>query len=287
MTESLWQPLVLGGVAGSVGELVAQPMIVVRTRMMVQGVGGEGMVRYSGFADTCRTMLRTEGLRSFYKGAAVNALFTPACRSLYMGGLEFSKSVIGGGTASRDFLAGAFAQLIGSLAYVPRDVIVERCAIDGQLKSQVGSCSSSIQALRTMWAHEGMWGFYRAYVPHQFVWIPYNGLFFTFLGRLEALEAQAGLSTANFGLGVVNSAISAAVAGWVTTPIDVIKTRVQVQGANPELFSFSGPVDCVTQLVQKEGVRALFSGATGRMLYLVPNMAIFVPLYEFLKRITS
>lgn len=29
---------------------------------------------------------------------------------------------------------------------------------------------------------EGLAGFYRAYVPHQFVWIPFNGLMLTFLG---------------------------------------------------------------------------------------------------------
>lgn len=169
VTEPWWQPLVLGGIAGSCGELAAQPMIVVRTRMMVQGVASSGsMVQYNGFVDACRSILRQEGVAAFYKGAAVNAAFTPACRALYMAGLELSKSTIGGGTAIKDFTAGTLAQLIGSLAYVPRDVIIERCAIDGQLKNQVGSCSSSMQAFRTMWAHEGMSGFYRAYVPHQY-----------------------------------------------------------------------------------------------------------------------
>jgi len=263
-------------------------MIVVRTRMMVQGVAsGGGIVRYNGFADTCRTMLRNEGVQAFYKGAAVNAAFTPACRALYMGGLELSKATVGTGSAFQDFATGTLAQLIGSLAYVPRDVVIERCAIDGQLKSQVGSCTSSLQALRTMLQHEGMAGFYRAYMPHQFVWIPYNGLFFALLGRLEAVEKASGLPSSSFGLGMANSAACAAAAGWVTTPLDVIKTRVQVQGANPELFDFAGPLDCLKQLVRKEGFRALWSGATGRMLYLVPNMAIFIPLYEQLKRIAS
>merc|ERR1719401_641133 len=125
--------------------------------MMVQGVssstGGEGMVRYSGFVDTCRTMLRTEGVKSFYKGAALNAASTPFARGFYMAGLELSKSCIGEGTAARDFAAGTAAQLVGSLAYVPRDIIIERCAIDGQLRTQVGSCGSSLEAFRTMLRH--------------------------------------------------------------------------------------------------------------------------------------
>jgi len=287
--EPIWQSLVFGGIAGSAGELLAQPMIVVRTRMMVQGVQGSGgsIHAYNGFLDTCRTMLRVEGLRSFYKGAAINAVSTPFARGLYMGGVELSKATIGEGDAIRDFAAGTSAQLLGSLAYVPRDVIVERCAIDGQLSSQVGSCSSSLQAFRTMLAHEGMAGFYRAYVPHQFVWIPYNGLFFSLYGRLKALEASNGVESGSFAVGVANTALCAGVAGWATTPIDVVKTRVQVSGANPEVFDFKGPVDCVTKLVQREGPRALFSGATARVAYLVPNMAVFIPLYELLKRLAS
>jgi hypothetical protein len=32
-----WHPLVLGGAAGSMAEMTVMPMIVVRTRLMVQG----------------------------------------------------------------------------------------------------------------------------------------------------------------------------------------------------------------------------------------------------------
>eukprot|EP00931_Biecheleriopsis_adriatica_P104570 TRINITY_DN79232_c0_g1_i1.p1 TRINITY_DN79232_c0_g1~~TRINITY_DN79232_c0_g1_i1.p1 ORF type:complete len:297 (-),score=29.87 TRINITY_DN79232_c0_g1_i1:42-932(-) len=282
-----WQPLVFGGAAGSMGELLAQPMIVVRTRMMVQGVGANSqageMTRYTGFFNAVSTMLKTEGIRSFYKGAALNAALTPFSRSLYMGGVEVSRSAIGEGTPIKDFMAGTAAQLVGSLAYVPRDVIVERCAIDGQLKKQVGDCGGSIQAFRTMLRHEGILGFYRAYIPHQILWIPYNGFFFSIYGQLQHFQERQGMEK-RFALDIANTALSAAVSGWVTTPIDVVKTRVQVAGANPELFDFKGPVDCALKLARVEGVRGLFAGATGRVLYLVPNMAVFIPLYELMKR---
>jgi hypothetical protein len=290
-TLAWWQPLVLGGIAGSFGEILVQPMIVVRTRMMIQGVSASasnsGMTQYSGFFNTISTMLRTEGVASFYKGAALNACLTPFARGMYMAGVEVSKAVVGEGTAAKDFAAGTSAQLVASLAYVPRDIIVERCAIDGQLSKQVGSCRSSMEAFRTMLAHEGMAGFYRAYVPHQFVWIPYNGLFFALYGKVQALELSYGIKQDGFLISAANTAACAAVAGFVTTPIDVIKTRVQVAGANAELFAFNGPMDCAKQLVQKEGIKGMFAGATGRIMYLAPNMAVFIPLYELLKRLVN
>ena len=283
-----WQPVVLGGLAGSMAEMTAMPCLVVRTRLMVQGVGpGTGLTVYGGLFDCVRTMYRQEGIGAFYKGGMLNAASTPPARGAYMAGVEVSRATIGGGTASKDFAAGALAQLISSLAYVPRDVIIERCAIDGQLTKQHGSASSSMSVLRTIWAQEGARGFYRAYIPHQFVWIPYNGMFFALLGKLVEEERAHGIDASLYGVGVFNTACSAAVSAWVTTPIDVIKTRCQVQGANPELFAFKGPLGCLMQLLKNEGPKALFSGASGRIAYLVPNMALFLPLYDLLKSATN
>ena len=221
------------------------------------------------------------------KGAALNAAFTPPARGLFMIGVDQSKKHIGEGTTLRDFAAGMAGQLVSSLAYVPRDVIVERCAVDGQLAKQVGSSGSSAQVLATIMRTEGFGGFYRAYMPHQFVWIPFNGLMLTFLGKGKEAGDAAGFSTATLSFGVVNTLCSASAAAWLTTPIDVVKTRLQVSGANPDLFSYQGPIDCATKTIRAEGVSALFSGASGRVLYLGPAMAIFMPIYDALKRVLA
>lgn len=262
--------------------LCASPALTV-TRDRIRSVGAEGMTKYSGFFNAIKTMFRKEGIGSFYKGGALNAVATPPARGMYMAGVEISKATIGGGTVGRDFCAGAMAQLISSLAYVPRDVVVERCAIDGQLKSQIGSAGTSAQVLRTIWQTERFAGFYRAYLPHQLVWIPYNGLFFSALGKVTEFEQSYGIDTSSYWLGVANTFCCGAAAGWATTPIDVVKTRLQVQGANPEMFAFNGVFGCFTQLIKHEGPASLFAGATGRMAYLAPNMALFIPLYDVLK----
>ena len=137
--------VVLGGVAGSIGEAVVMPALIVRTRMMVQGAD-KSMVAYSSFGHAVRTMYREEGIGAFYKGVGLNVLFTPLARGLFIAGIEMSKNTIGEGTALKYFAAGMNAQLLASVAYVPRDIVVERCAIDGQLSKQVGSTASSLAA---------------------------------------------------------------------------------------------------------------------------------------------
>lgn len=175
MAPDLLTQFACGATAGTVTAILTMPATVVRTRLMVQG-GASTHVKYRSFLHACRSIAAREGLGAFYKGAALNAAITPPARGLFVVGMETSHRIIGQGTAAKDFAAGTTAQLVASLAYVPRDVIVERCAIDGQLKSQVGSSANSVQVFATIIRHEGVLGFYRAYVTHQAVFVPFNGL---------------------------------------------------------------------------------------------------------------
>ena len=172
--------LTLGGIAGSVAEACVQPALVIRTRMMVQGADSSAKA-YTSFFDAFKSIQSTEGISGFYKGGQINMMFTPIARGLFMAGVDGTKSYLGDDSAAKNFVAGMNGQLLASVAYVPRDIIVERCAIEGQVKSTTGSAASSLAALRTVFATEGWYGFYRAFLPHQMVWIPFNGLFFTFL----------------------------------------------------------------------------------------------------------
>ena len=281
------QSVAIGGLVGGISESIVMPATVVRTRLMVQGAGSSNshaVRQYRGFFDAASTMLRHEGIGSFYKGALVNLGLTPLARGFYMLGVELSKTYVGEGTAAKDFCAGMAGQLVGSLVFVPKDIVVERCAIDGQLTSQVGSSASSLRVLATIAKHEGAAGFFRAFLPHQYVFIPFNGLTMTLAGKGREAGAAVGLDPSAPTFGVANTFASAAAAALATTPIDVVKTRIQVQGANPSLFAYAGPLDCAAQIVRKEGALALFAGASGRILYLAPKLAMMLPMYDVLKK---
>ena len=143
------ETVVIGGIAGSVAEICVQPALVIRTRMMVQGVDKSGATtQYTSFAQALRSMYKAEGLGAFYKGGTLNAAFTPIARGLFMFGVDGTKTYLGDDTALKNFASGMNGQLLASIAYVPRDIIVERCAIDGQVKSTSGSAASSFAALR-------------------------------------------------------------------------------------------------------------------------------------------
>ena len=105
---------------------------------------------------------------------------------------------------------------------------------------------------------------------------------FLFLGQAKVAGHALGAQTDRPAFSATASGAAGAAAAWLTTPLDVVKTRLQVRGANPEAFAFTGPVGCVRSIVSREGARALFSGASGRIVYATLGMAVFLPLYDAL-----
>ena len=117
------------------------------------------------------------------------------------------------------------------------------------------------------------------------VWIPFNGLFFTFLGKINEAEKANGIKNDSYAMGVLNTFLAAGLASLATNPIDVVKTRLQIAGANPAVFDYKGPLDCALKLLRSEGALAFLAGSTGRFMYLGPGFAIWMPTYDLLKRI--
>jgi len=59
--------------------------------------------------------------------------------------------------------------------------------------------------------------------------------------------------------GMVYGGFASCVAETITMPVDVVKTRLQMDGAS-SVKMYSGSVDCAMKLTSKEGVGALFKG---------------------------
>lgn len=67
----------------------------------------------------------------------------------------------------------------------------------------------------------------------------------------------------NIGIGIT----SALMAGVMTQPIDVIKTRMMTQAAS-KAMPYTSALDCATSIVRTEGWRKLYSGFGQRSIYM-------------------
>mmetsp|Transcript_40841 Transcript_40841/g.73753 ORF Transcript_40841/g.73753 Transcript_40841/m.73753 type:complete len:318 (-) Transcript_40841:93-1046(-) len=278
-----------GCVAGIVADVATHPIATVKTRLQVQGAGGghHGAAAYTGLVQGFTSIVRYEGAMTLYKGlGAVIACAAPA-QGLYFTGYETSKAMLGGGQSSAgNFVSGMIAQACGSLVWVPMDVVKERLQVEGQVKvAEV--YTGSFHAFGQIMRKEGLMGLYRAFPIHNLTWAPFNGFYFCIFEKCKQWCIDAGYADEHDRLYTEAQLSSATAAGvvsaTVTNPLDVVKTRLQVARANPEMFPFGNSWQAAKHLLEHEGATAFMDGAVARAAWLTPRLAICVSVYDWAK----
>jgi solute carrier family 25 protein 16 len=67
----LWVHLLIGGVAGLIGQTVAYPFDTIRHRMQLEGIA-KGIPRYRGTWDALKLIWKHESVRGFFWGLSIN-----------------------------------------------------------------------------------------------------------------------------------------------------------------------------------------------------------------------
>jgi hypothetical protein len=120
------------------------------------------------------------------------------------------------------------AETLSCLIFVPVDVVKERLQIQRGNGSGGhhgdSSYKGSWDGLKTIWRVEGTRGIYRGYGATLLSFGPFSALYFMFY---EELKSRAGLG-ASPAVTIANSCASGALAAWLTSPLDLVKLRMQV-----------------------------------------------------------
>jgi len=156
-----------------------------------------------------------------------------------------------------------------------------------------------MEAVNHIKSTKGLMGFYAGFGPFVARDIPFSAIQFPFYELLKmtsiyVLASRAGVKPSSYELpGIINSingSIAGATSGFVTTPLDVLKTRRMTfqstsdsQGKNKQV-SIAAEVSAI---IADEGVPGLFKGATMRMMYLTIGGFAFFGVYENAKRFIS
>ena len=162
-------------------------------------------------------------------------------------------------------VAGAVAEVGGALIWVPQDVVKQRAQVLGGREGATGP--SSLAVARTIVAKEGWQGLMRGYWASVATFAPYVVLYFALYdsGRSAVCRAR-GRPGDNMAVGPAGNlalaALAAAAAGAVTSPLDVVKTRIQVNMKEGEFVSLR---QGLVATVRAEGITGLMRGATARV----------------------
>lgn len=158
---------------------------------------------------------------------------------------------------------------------------------------QAGIHSKGILALKSIIQHDGYKGLYTGYGSTFLRDIPFDIIQFTLYEelkkQLQDYKKQDLVLYENAALGSIAGGCAAA----LTTPLDVIKTRLQTQAGQQQNKSsniplqhqrYKGVIDAFVRISREEGYSTLFSGIKPRVAWISIGGAIFIGSFEEFRR---
>uniref|UniRef100_A0A3Q1J3Q5 Mitochondrial S-adenosylmethionine carrier protein n=1 Tax=Anabas testudineus TaxID=64144 RepID=A0A3Q1J3Q5_ANATE len=240
-----------GGCAGMCVDLTLFPLDTVKTRLQSQ----QGFYKAGGF-------------RGIYAGVPSAAVGSFPNAAAFFVTYECTKSLLGaGGVLSpphmapvTHMLAASLGEIVACLIRVPTEVVKQR--------TQASPSSTTYNILLATLREEGVRGLYRGFgstVLRETLWSRRQG------HTLYSWQAA------------VCGAFAGAVAAFVTTPLDVAKTRIMLAKAGSTAASGNIPL-VLYDVWKSRGLTGLFAGSIPRMTFISVGGFIFLGAYEKVRR---
>ncbi|OUC48033.1 putative glutamate carrier 1 domain protein [Trichinella nativa] len=112
--------------------------------------------------------------------------------------------------------------------------------------------------------------------------VTFSAIYFPLFANLNSKgpRKKDGSGEAVFWHSFICGNIAGATASFAVTPLDVIKTRLQLlQQSNSITPQYRGIVDAFRRILYEEGVTAFFKGAACRMAVVAPLFGIAQTIY--------
>ncbi|CAA0815298.1 S-adenosylmethionine carrier 1-chloroplastic/mitochondrial [Striga hermonthica] len=259
----LFEGVIAGGTAGVVVETALYPIDTIKTRLQAARGGGKIILKglYSGLAGNLAGVLPAS--------AVFVGVYEPTKQKLLR---SFPENL----SALAHLTAGALGGLAASCIRVPTEVVKQRM--------QTGQFASAPDAVRLIVSKEGFRGLYAGYGSFLLRDLPFDAIQFCIYEQLRIGYKLAAKRDLNDPENAVIGAFAGALTGAITTPLDVIKTRLMVQGSGNQ---YKGIMNCVQTIVREEGPRALLKGIGPRVLWIGIGGSIFFGVLESTKRLLA
>lgn len=260
--------LISGAVAGFTVDAILFPLDTLKTRLQIA---------------TTEAARRPGALLSgLYAGFGPAVLASAPAAAAFFGVYDYLKRTLADRfsnvsdryTPFFHMLAAAGGDVASSTVRVPFEVVKQRI--------QSGMYTSPIAAVKSIAAKEGFGGFFAGYTSLVLRELPFDALQFPLYEFLKSALASRQKRHLHTWETSVCGSIAGGVAAAVTTPLDVVKTRLMTQSlSNPK---YLGIIHGIRTIASEEGSAALMSGVVPRVMWISLGGAIFFGAFEAAKK---
>ncbi|GLJ32764.1 hypothetical protein SUGI_0659810 [Cryptomeria japonica] len=289
---------VIGAVLFSVQSAMLHPMAVVKTRIQVAEAGFTQMNGVHMF----RNILRTDGIPGLFRGYGTSAIGSVPGRVLCLTALEMAKDSVTKSTgdlpeATRTAIANSTAGLVSAIVagfyFVPLDVVCQRLMVQGLPK--MTKFNGAVDAVHKIFMTEGIRGLYRGFgmtlvsnSPASAIWWGAYGFAQHMIWRGLGYGEDQEKKSPTHGNIVLVQATAGTLAGAaqtvLTTPLDTIKTRLQVMDNYGE--GRPSVMKTTRQLLKEDGWKGFYRGFGPRFLSMSLSGTSMIVTYELIKRLS-
>ncbi|THU74183.1 hypothetical protein C4D60_Mb04t30680 [Musa balbisiana] len=290
-TEISWDKLdktkfyVVGAGIFSGVTLALYPLSVIKTRMQVASKDAVQKNVFSAF----RNIVKVDGIPGLYRGFGTVITGAVPARIVFLTSLEMTKEASlklmepfklsePVQAAIANGIAGMSGSLCSQAVFVPLDVVSQKLMVQGY--SGFAKYNGGFDVVHRIIKSDGVWGLYRGFGLSVMTYPPSSAVWWASYGSSQhIIWNQWNMVYAQAASGVVAGAVTSC----VTTPLDTIKTRLQVMDTTEKRDV--GQV--MKRLIAEDGWRGLYRGLGPRFASMSAWGTTMIVAYEYLKRLCA
>ncbi|KAM5342627.1 hypothetical protein ACJ41O_013593 [Fusarium nematophilum] len=275
----------LGSIAGAFGAFMVYPIDLVKTRLQNQRGAQPGQRLYKNSIDCFQKVIRNEGFRGLYSGVLPQLVGVAPEKAIKLTVNDLARKLLtdknGEITLLSEMIAGGSAGGCQVVFTNPLEIVKIRLQVQGEVAKTVEGTPkrSAMWIVRNL----GLVGLYKGASACLLRDVPFSAIYFPTYSHLK--KDYFGESPTK-KLGVVQLLTAGAIAGmpaaYLTTPCDVIKTRLQVEARKGEA-QYTGLRHAAKTIWKEEGFTAFFKGGPARIFRSSPQFGFTLAAYEVLQ----
>ncbi|KAJ2722130.1 hypothetical protein GGI07_003515 [Coemansia sp. Benny D115] len=277
LTKKPAAPSYLGGFAACAANFFTHPLDLLKVRLQTAtGTGASAGV-------VIRTILREQGPLGFYNGMSAAVLRQMTYSMARFATYEETKKQLSLPDGSLPFhrmaAAGVLAGAVGGVCGTPADIVLVRLQNDGALPvEQRRNYRNAFDGVYRIAREDGVGGLFKGVVPNVSRAMLMTGAQLVSYDGFKELLLSTPYFQDGMALHFSASFLAGFVATTITSPFDVVKTRVMNQKGGVR----RGMMQAMVAIAREEGPMALYKGWTPAFVRMAPQTILtFIFLEQF------